>query len=232
MLRAAFFAVLAAVIAGGCGPSFTQLTARQTGCAPGAITITDLHDRVLTATWRASCGGREYACRRTDDGITRCLAERGALERAADESASPSDGVRQSRASDGRTIFTARFTEDPFGFLLSATAGSDADGVVLSGRVPAALVGKDCTMRLMIDGEQQPPLAAAPAPPAERDASRVRVRLPYDLLPKLAPPFTVAGRVCEEDWRLGPTSQGIVAEFVQRLNEARRWQSAPAPPAR
>jgi hypothetical protein len=217
--------------AAGCGPSFVQLTARQTGCAPNAIEISELHEGVLAARWKASCHARVWECRRNDNGVTTCAGERGAADVAAAASAAPPDGVTKTRTGDGRTMLTARFTEDPFTFVLAALPDRHLEGAVLSIRVPAALVGKGCGVRVMVDGQLQPALAAAPAAPAEADAARVRVRVPYDLLQKLVPPFAVAGRVCEEEWRLGPGSQALVAELVQRLAEAGRWQERPAPAA-
>ncbi|WP_437306829.1 hypothetical protein [Sorangium sp. So ce388] len=69
---------------------------------------------------------------------------------------------------------------------------------------------------LVVDGDRVP-LEGGPG----AGNRVVQVKMPIELLNRLSKAERVAGRLCEDRWRLSPRSQSIVKEFAAQLNEER-----------
>ena len=160
------------------------------------------------------------------------VSESRPVERSAP---SPLYRVRKTSGPDRETVFSARLKIAGLWLTLAGAPAKTPEFVTLWLDLPSDLRGKECQVRLMIDGELQPVLRTL-----ESGRDRLAVMVPLELLELIATKPRVVGRLCDYEWRLGEKSQAAAKELLLRFREELVWlkrdtssqpatEAAPAP---
>lgn len=222
-------------------------SAGLTGCDPDKIQIAKLKSEGHFGAWTSSCHGKVFQCSAlpSDFGvpapfetITRldavsCTLRNGASEQpagvVATDTAPPETGVSRERIDKGiGFLLRARIVEGVFLMDFSVVFAEGNDSVTwltTPSRTKGYEVDERCAVVLLIDGERVP-LARAPA---SSDPQLIKLKVPLALVKRMAEAKRVVGRICDQEWRLSPSSQEVLQEFLVRLNEEQLLSKPSAP---
>jgi hypothetical protein len=202
-------------------------TAGHTGCEPSEIYIYNRDQSAFggTTSWGADCQGRSYRCSSTA-GNSSCTERGGAAKPAqvaapATAAAPPAGGVRRTKGASGHYLISLKTTDKPFQLTFIGSPAQDSEKLLLTIKYPPELISGECPPSVMVDGAIQPALGHR-FKRTLKD-SEIQVELPVSLLRTFVKPHRVVGRVCGEEWRLGPEDQQQVAELLVRWDEEVTW---------
>jgi hypothetical protein len=208
-----------------------------TGCSPDKAEIEDIQVEGRFSSWTSSCNGKVFQCSAfaprnypsattfSDDKIdsVSCAPRNGTAAQpagaAATDTAPPETGVTRERIDKGTGfLLRARVVEGVFLMDFSVIFDEGNDSVTwltTPSRTKGYEVDERCAVVLLIDGEKVP-LARAPA---ASDPQLIKLKVPLALVKRMAEAKRVVGRICDQEWRLSPSSREVLQEFLVRLNE-------------
>jgi hypothetical protein len=215
-----------------CAFSLAEVSSGYVGCGPDQIEISDYQRGFVAETWRARCGGRVYQCSRSGGGGTMigrtyvASAPQVACSQAYVSESRPAESpatstlfkVRKTTGPDREAVFSARLKIAGLWMVLAGAPAKTPGYVTLWLDLPSDLRGKECQVRLMIDGELQPTLRTL-----QSTRDQLAIMIPLELLERIAGQPRVVGRVCDFEWRLGDKSQAAAKELLMRFREELAW---------
>lgn len=204
----------------GCGSNLASVSAGHVGCSPNEISIADERSGWSTVTWTATCRGRRFQCTSAANGPRttqiNCAAADGAAVGAV---------VREERTgSDGVAVQTLRLGLAAGGAQLRFIAIPARDSThLIFGMHPTGVQSVEgCSAGVMVDGELHALDDLRPV--ADPTGPGLRTVISTETLGALSRAERVSGRVCDVEWRLGPSDQALLRELLTRIEEDLAWQ--------
>ena len=233
----------------GC-TTLADVSAPYTGCAPEEIQIINKRTRWSSRSWTAVCRGRHFQC-----GSVATGQNSAAINCAAASPSAPVELATQTRSAGGEVAPSAapapapalaaqsvsRVVRDDIAHLsvvidvgnarlrITGAPRRDAERVWFTIEIAGSDVHRTCATGVLVDGV--PRATTVSEYQHEGGVEKLKFIETVAALRAFTSAKRVAGRVCNDEWRLDAAGQALIAEFVARFDEELAWAPASAAPA-